>query len=388
LGSVPFWCSPIPFMSMFTMKALSMVFGLASAGQLQDQLSALLSGDKRRSMKDMQQALLSTEINPDVKVSMQKVITMIDEEFKQTIQQEHNAAQSAVDAAVKTLSDSTNNAVVAWKAAVTLDDSWVTALNEEEELKTTHEGLVDVREAAIKEKLRLCTLEMEARPFKFTPPPNEKFTCDAFNKCTDAAAKRQGNVNAWVAELNGQVDKHQAAYGVALTNCETGREASSKATTAAEIGKKNWEAQTSKREGIAEKRLLSLCSLGNKVNTKCIAKVEYEDVVSKCKAPGHALSQVDRQDELFTMETTKCMLQDFTNDVKITDATLKVCESSVDFASSVGLLSYKEDTFASLTTEDQFSCSTDSELIFAGVSYSTPTSDSSSADEFCQQVKA
>lgn len=381
-------------MSRLSMKLLSMVFGLASVGEgassqvLQDQLSAMLRGDKSGSMKEMQQALLSTKINPDVKGAMQKVITLINTDFTPTITDGHNAAQGAVKMSVEALQKATETAVSARDVADALDLDWTTALDTEADLKSTHEILVATREAAIQENNRLSSLEEEARPMKYTPPPNDNFTCDAFNKCTDAAAKRQENVNAWVASLKSQVDTHQLAYGVALKNFKDAEAAMNAATQAASTGKLNWEQQTSKREGIEEKRVIALCGLGSKIKQKCDAKVEYEGVVSKCKAAGNSLSHSDRSDEFHTMETTKCMLGDFINDVKITDVTLQVCENSVDFAATIGTLNFQEDTFSSLTSEAQFSCSSSSEMIFAGESYSTPTAADGSDDEFCLQVKA
>jgi len=171
-----------------------------------------------------------------------------------------------------------------------------------------------------------CQREITTSTFSLT---TEKFRLDCDLSVDATCASNQqvvdGQITWSVETLANQVTGKVEAHNQATQDCSTANTTQINARTAVLDSRQNLTDQYNQCQLDQLRRHEAVCSFGDALQDACEAKSEFNALISKVQNSGYPESQPDREAELTTTSTVRCILQSFVENGNLTDSAVTAC---------------------------------------------------------------
>merc|ERR1719203_893869 len=293
--------------------------------------------------------------------SLTKVISDIENDVDSKIISGFEASQNAVVTSMSSLTDATREAVTQKGLADTANKTWLDCVDEEKSKRVAVEKAVIDREAANAATVAPCQQQEDSKLFTTDPMAANSldFACDfsASDDCTAKQTSWEAMVDGIRTKLDTDFKKAKEAWTTAKNSCDAAVAHADSMEKARVDAVSAWEDQRRVCQTDHENRQLGLCNFGEALQNKCEKVDMYQSLIGEVDAVnGGAHSEPDRAAEWKTTQVTKCMLQKVVGGDDLDASALESCESTVDYAGSVGVFDRKQNDFATQTSETNFSC--------------------------------
>lgn len=340
-------------------------------------------------------AAITPEANGLLVESLTNVIADITKNVDSKIISGFTASQTAVVASITSLTDTTQEALTKKGLANTADQTWLDCVKDEKSKREAIENAVIARDAANTATVAPCQHQEDSKVFTSDPMAANPldFACDfsALDDCAEKQTAYNALVNGIVTKLNSDLEKATEAWTAAKNSCDA-------AVATADLKEQDrvdavsaWEDQRRACQTQHEMRQLGLCNFGEALQNKCEKVNAYNSLIAEVDAVnGGAHSEPDRAAEWKTTQVTKCMLEKVIEGVDLDAIALDLCETTVNYAGSVGVFDRKQNDFATQTSETNFSCKeqtiTFNEVIWHVPEGEAPASSAYTSEPFHPQV--
>jgi len=315
-----------------------------------------------------------------------EVIKELQENVDAKIKNAFRSTQATVDTKIQDLEKATQTAVERKTVANTADRNLFECVAIERSNRVAFENAVDAASAAEDATVAPCELQESRKIFNSAPADTSNgMTCDFENaaNCQTKYNEYKEKVENMVTKLRSDAAKAEGLWTDAKTKCDTavafaeGKEQDRKNANGV------WLVQKEVCQKRHEERVLSLCSFGSALQTKCEKVGHYNDIIAEVDAVNAGPnSEKDRQAEWKTTSVTKCMLTKIIEGVDLDAAAMTACENAVDYKGSVGTFDRMHEQFKTHTTEAKFTCKELTMTFNNGEVYHMPTSDAPASAEY------
>jgi len=328
-------------------------------------------------------AAITPDANPLLVESLTQVIADITNDVDSKIISGFRASQNAVVASIASLTDATREAVTQKGHAVAADKTWLDCVDNEKSKRVAIEKAVIDRDAANAATVAPCQQQEESKTFTSDPMAANTlgFACDisASDECTVKQTAWEAMVDGIVTKLNADLGKAREAWTEAKNSCDAAVAHADLMEHARAGAVEAWKETRHACQVQHETRQLGLCHFGEALQNKCEKVDMYHSLIAEVDAiNGGAHSEPDRAAEWKTTQVTKCMLQKVVDGVDLDASALDFCETTVDYAGSVGVFDRKQNDFATQTSETNFSCH-EKTITFNGIIWHVPEGEPASS---------
>lgn len=316
---------------------------------------------------------LSSAVTPEVKVTIDKLIKIIEDSIELKLKQDHNSSQQEVTDKIKAIKDSADSVVAFHTAAKNADGAWMDCVAGEKKLAEEAEAASDSSDATKEDKDEKCGVSLAAKSWSATVPENlATLTCDfSQGNCATEYAEYKRKLQEWADGLQTTIDVKKAAYDNSKVVCDEATSTDVAATGDDTKALTAWENERVHCEGLYTDREVGICVFGEKLQDKCAAKADYDKLVEAIDAKTGVESEAERENEWASMMLLKCMLKKHKNDAEFDEANMASCQANNSYVAEVGTLDKKAEVVAALMTT--FTCQEATITFFNGKTCTKPT---------------
>jgi len=311
--------------------------------------------------------------------ALESVITEIEQNVQSKIIQQFGETQVAIDAALSSLSTTTDVLVRSKATADTADNTFVACRETEKSrlqaLESAQAALVAAREA----KVAPCAEQDAAAPYsKAFAEEDLVFECDisVAGNCDGPLAAFEQQVEGLLSELETDVTAKTQIYTDAKGRCDSAKAAIVAAEGAQAQATAEFQNQREQCLRDHENRQVNLCVFGLDLTGKCSSRSAFEALNAQIDGSTNIRSESERTAEWEATSVTMCMLQlivaadDLVN-VNLNEQSIEGCSREVNYGRDVGVLDRKVSEFNAQVTADRFTCS-ETEIPFSGFNWVVP----------------
>lgn len=315
--------------------------------------------------------------------ALTQVILDIEEKVDVKIKAGFAESQAAAVTAINDLDAETVKALAEKALATQADEAWFQCIDVEKSKRVEVENALLAENQAIADAISPCQDQEDSKMFEEDPSVASSLVCDFEDPtdCTTKYTEYTNIVNGIVSKLKTDVEQATQKWTSYKNACD-GANANTDAKVLAHTGAVSaWQSQKLGCQQQHEQRHLDLCSFATAFERKCETVSKYTDLIAKVESVGNEHSEEDREAEWKTTEVTKCMLNKVIAGVDLNGAAADACESTVNYAGSVGQFDKKESKFATLTSEAKLTCR-EMTITFYGQTWNLPAGSTPASTEY------
>jgi hypothetical protein len=290
--------------------------------------------------------------------SLKALVQDIETQVEKKITDGQAATQGKVDTLFKSLEDANTATTSAKKTATDNDKSWFECVDDEQTKRQAADAAEQSLTSSRNNENEACQLQQDNKGFAFdaTGKYTLSFSCDFMiaGNCTAALNSwNQNDLQKVSTDAKAALSKDQASYNSLKASCDAKKQARVQAQSSLDSAESAWSTKRAACKKLASQRQASMCAFGTKAKDKCSAEAKYPKLVAATKqAKGDADSEVDRQTEWMSSQTSKCLLsKSLLKSLKaaVDVADLDACSGQVNFSQDVGKLNTRQAEFDALS---------------------------------------
>jgi hypothetical protein len=333
------------------------------------------SNAQTKAMSNLRE-LARVAATPGVTDVFTSTVDKLSADVETKIKEGHSNTQVAINNAVIALEDATKNALALKDTADASDQTWFNCVRVEKSMLQSVEHADTALAKSRSGVTEPCQDQEDKAKFSWkAEEDNLAFECviSTQDNCDAQLASYRSQIDNMFEELEEDVKEAGSEYAEAKHLCERARADVVRKQSALDEAKKTWQDQQQKCEGKHTQRSEAMCTFGKSLQTKCSNAAVYNSLVTEIKTVnGNNHSHPDRVEEWKVTHITKCWLSKGAAGETLDEAALTSCVNSVNFDKDVGILDFKSELAASLTSSANFSCSEET-ITFTGKQWKLPT---------------
>lgn len=289
-----------------------------------------------QSLQQTAQAAANESYSADMRTAIDVMVTQL-ESMESTIKGHHQETQEMLNKRFSTLEAAVALALETKAAADPADAEWVDCVFLERAAFVAVEGAKARLDAAVTDMTPKCGQSSRDSQFSLTLAATS-LTCDqAVHNSTDQLLNWEKRVRNNVTMIQNGILQSNRIYKASKKICDAALAVVANRTQDHVDEVDVWTKQRMQCRELNAERQKDLCAFGMRLQEKCKAEVEYEDLLDKTMGTNTIYSESDLRVEWDVVQTVSCMLEALKDSGKV--AAPQECQRKHEpFETAVGML--------------------------------------------------